>query len=388
MSLPATTVTIYLPGATTVAPVLNITTTRGRATPLFTTIPAGTGALTLGNEDRKFDPLNASSPYFGQIIPGKRVTIADGGVTTFDGFVADWNFNYDLQGGRSYASAVLEDGLGKLGRATFNAWTTTNGDQPGARLTAVLARPEVGYTGATSFSQGSFYLQADSVTWGSNVLNYCQLVSATDQGLFFVSRTGALTFKDRGSFINVTPSATLGPAGIPFDQITTSYGTELLYNRVAISALNGTQQSVSDATSIAAYGATYALQASNLLMQDNQSALDLANRLLKIYKDPLYRFESISIPVHTLSGANQAIVLGLDIGAVVTVTWTPNNLGSAMTRTCVVEGVRRSSTPTSYVLQLTLNDSSIAQTGHYWTVEDVTYGAFSAGGVLNFPIAF
>jgi hypothetical protein len=72
----------------------------------------------------------------------------------------------------------------------------------------------------------------------------------------------------------------------------------------------------------------------------------------------------------------------------VTVTFTPNNVGAAITRTCVVEGIRHTIMPMHHEMELTLNDSSIAQTGHYWTVGDATYGGFSAGGVLNYPIAF
>lgn len=115
----------------------------------------------------------------------------------------------------------------------------------------------------------------------------------------------------------------------------------------------------------------------------------LRDRLLSVYKDPIYRFESITVDVHKLSGATQTTVLGVDIGNVVTVTWTPNSTGSAITRMCVVEGVRHSvSAEMTHVMTLTLNDSSIAQTGHFWTVEDATYGVVDGGGALAYPVAF
>ena len=42
--------------------------------------------------------LNASSPYYGNIIPGRRVDILAGGVTVFTGRIQDWNYSYDVSG--------------------------------------------------------------------------------------------------------------------------------------------------------------------------------------------------------------------------------------------------------------------------------------------------
>jgi hypothetical protein len=387
VTAPTPVVSIYLPTSTAVTQATNATISRGRMGPAFPSITAGSGSVMLNNEDRKFDPLYTSSPYNGQIVPGKRANVTAGAISIFDGFISDWGFSYDVSG-RSVATASLEDGLGKLGRAQFNEWNTTNGDQPGARFTAIMARGEVGYPGATSFDNGAFYLQSDYVSWGSNVLNYCQLVAQSDQGLFFVDRSGTLKFKDRLSQINAATGAAIGTGGIPFSQIVTSYGTTLLYNYVAVGRFGGINQTVTDATSVATYGATYGLSLTNLVLQDDSEALDLAKRLLSVYKNPLYRIESVVVLLHSLGGTDQTSMLSLDIGSTVTVTFTPNNVGAAITRTCVVEGIRHTIMPMHHEMELTLNDSSIAQTGHYWTVGDATYGGFSAGGVLNYPIAF
>ncbi len=39
-------------------------------------------------------------------------------------------------------------------------------------------------------------MQADYVSWDSNVLNYLQLVARTDAGLLFSSRTNVVTYLD------------------------------------------------------------------------------------------------------------------------------------------------------------------------------------------------
>lgn len=393
MSQPAVTFSIYMPTSTAVTAYTNTCTIdRGRPSPVFEDIDRGTASAQLNNEDRRFDPLYASSPYLGHTVPGRRAVITAAGVTVFDGFVTDWNYDYDILG-RSVAIVQTEDALGKLARASFDEWTTTNGELPGARLTSVMARPEVNYTGTTAFDTGAFALAGDTITWDSNVLNYAQLIARTDFGLFFVSRSGVLTFKDRLSFHAASSAATFGTSGIGFSAITTSYGAELLYNRVSVDRVktgdvDPEPVSASDATSISAYDGTYTLALNGLLLQDEATAQYLADNLLSYYKDPLYRFESITVDVHGLTGGQQTTVLSLDIGSVVTVTWTPNSTGSAISRTCVVEGIRHQVTPDTYTLEFTLNDTTTTQTQNVFILEDNTYGLIDGTGTFAYPLAF
>ena len=48
---------------------------------------AGNAQVTLHNENRWFDPLNAASPYVGNIIPRRAIRISSAGVTQFTGVI-------------------------------------------------------------------------------------------------------------------------------------------------------------------------------------------------------------------------------------------------------------------------------------------------------------
>ena len=397
MAAPTTTVSIYLPTSQAVTSDTNIATiTRGRTSGVFSTIDAGVTQVQLNNEDRDYDPLYATSPFFGQVIPGKRIVIVSGGVTVYDGDVADWSYSYDVSG-RSVAIVAGEDDLALFGRAQFDEWTTTRGELPGARIASVLARPEVNYVDTVALDAGVTVLADDFVSWGSSVLNYIQLVAQTDNGLFYVSRAGVPTFKDRHAFIAVASAATFGTGGIGISEIGVSYGRDQLYNRVIVErsepvladAPVPVPQSVSDVTSITTHRGTFSLGLPGLLLQDDATALDLATFLLATYKNPIYRFESITVAVHGLTGGEQTTVLGLDLGSVVTVTWTPNGVGSAITRTCIIEGIYHSIMPMVHTMTFTLNDSSITQTGNFWQPGVAVFGVFNAGtGATDYPIAF
>jgi hypothetical protein len=183
-------------------------------------------------------------------------------------------------------------------------------------------------------------LQGDNVSWGSSVLNYIQLVTRSDLGRFYADRSGVVTFRDRLDPINVGASVTFADdgTGVPFQGIAVEYGSELLYNRVGIDREGGTLQTVTDAASQALYGASSLSERGLLLNSDTQS-LAMANYLLGIYAEPELRVAELVVELSPLTGTQQAGVLGIDIASVIAVTWTPNGVGAAMERACIVEGI-------------------------------------------------
>jgi len=99
---------------------------RGRTSPLddFRT---GRASFRLRNTDRRFDPLHASGPYFGQLLPGRQVRIRSTAnavtVDQFRGFVRGWPQSFDDAGYWAYVDVECYDGLGWLSEAR-----TTTGD--------------------------------------------------------------------------------------------------------------------------------------------------------------------------------------------------------------------------------------------------------------------
>lgn len=362
------------------ADTMRVSVRRGRDSQLFTDIPAGTASVQLQNRTRTYDPNFAASPYAGNIRPGKRVTIASNGISIFDGIIRDWNLDYEV-GGQSLAFAECVDALGQLGRMEFDAWTTTASQTAGPRITAVLDRPEVAFTANRSIDTGVSVLQGDSVTWGSNVLNYLQLVTRSDLGRFYASRTGVVTFRDRLDPLNVGIAVTFADdgTGVPFAGVAVSYGSELLYNRVGIDRTGGVRQTVTDAASQALYGAS-SLSETGLLLNSDTQSLDMANYLLGIYDSPELRVAELVVELATLTGAQQAQVLGLDIASVISVTWTPNGVAPAMSRACIVEGISHEITPGSHTVTLSLGD---ADRRSFLQLDDAIFGVLGTN-VLAF----
>jgi hypothetical protein len=93
---------------------------RGRSSSLddFRT---GVASFSLLNTDRRFDPLNASGPYFGNLLPGKQVRIRATAnsvtVDQFRGFIKGWPQSFAEGGKLARVDVECYDGLGWLSEA-------------------------------------------------------------------------------------------------------------------------------------------------------------------------------------------------------------------------------------------------------------------------------
>ena len=320
---------------------------RGRPSQLFDVIDPGTGTVELDNDLRTFDPLYAAGDHYGNIKPGLRVTVSSNGVTVFECKVADWNLSYQI-GGPYLASMELEDALAVLGRQEFDEWTTTAAQTAGERLTDVLNRAEVGWPGgARDIDDGVSTLQDDLVTWGSNVLNYCQLVNQTDLGYFFASRDGQITFRDRHSNISTTPAAVFADdgTGIVFQGVASTFGSEVYFTRVVVDREGGIGQAVT--TTAAETEGVRSLTLTGLLQDSDSQALDMALFLANVYStgDTRVSMVRVALDDRVLTAAQITQVLQLELNTLVSVVYTPNGIGDPIEQDCVVQGLDHDITP-------------------------------------------
>ena len=282
--------------------------------------------------------LFAQAPYHGELVPGKRVNVAVWGQTVFDGTAEDWNNEWSVDRDAS-ATLFAIDGLGDLAMREFDEWTTTS-QTAGPRLTASLNRGEVNYGINRDFDTGASTLQSDVVTWGSNVLNYCQLVAKSDAGRFFATRENVLRFMDRHALLNPQSAVEFRDdgTGVAFHGIETQVGAELLFNRVGVDREGGTLQTVEDTDAQTEFGVR-ALNLSGLLMDSDEQSADMADWLLNTYKAPVVRIASVMVKVNALTAEQRGAVTRLDLGDVIAVSWTPQGIGDPLEQTLVVEGV-------------------------------------------------
>ncbi len=90
---------------------------------------AGVLSVTVNNEDRAFDPLYTSSPFYGDIVPRRDVRVLANGTAQYVGKILDWNFDFEPNG-RQSASLEAADGFhisGTAGVDSGHCHTTVDG---------------------------------------------------------------------------------------------------------------------------------------------------------------------------------------------------------------------------------------------------------------------
>lgn len=287
----------------------------------------------------------SGSGVYGEILLGRTITVYDGAVLVFTGFVEDYDYEWDA-GGRCEVTLVVRDSFATLGATTFLEWTTTEGQLTGARVSAVLDRAEVGFPSggsARDIDTGTQPLQADLVSYGSNVLSYLQKVNKSENGRLFVDRSGVLTFQDRYASFGLAASAAFDDAGndIPFSSIEARFGTELLHFKVSVDREDGIAQTATNAGQIAAYpslGVRH-LTIGGMLYQSDDHSLGLAEFLLGRYSTIGAVVSGLTVKLHGLGSSDRAVVAALDVGDVVSLSWTPPGTTGVVFQTLSIESV-------------------------------------------------
>jgi hypothetical protein len=284
---------------------------------------AGELTAVLNNENRDFDPLYSGSPYFGDIVPRREVRLTVDSVRQFTGIIDDWNLIYDPDG-QSKAQLIAADDFTLLARQAVTAGTATV-QSSGERVEAVLDMPSVAWTKARDIDTGASELGAD--VFEGNALEYLNKVSISEQGNLFISKSGALTFKGR---LDATPTSSSlitfadDGTGIPYTRVSVNYGTELLYNTVTVESGAGIRTAINQ-TSRTVYGVSE--ESLDTLVSTTAQLQNLADFTVQKYAEPEYRLETIGMNVNTLSPAHKTTVLGMELGDVVLLRFTPNNIG-------------------------------------------------------------
>jgi hypothetical protein len=347
----------------------SVTISRGKSRSLDR-YQAGNLVVNFNNRNRYFDPTYVDSPYFGQIVPRRDIRIWVNNLIAFVGTIDDWDLQYSPSG-ESTATASAYDGFNFLAGQTLTAGTYSS-QKSGARVAAVLADASVAWPFGSVVDTGSATLQGDAVTAEDNALQYLQLVESTEPGDLFVARDGKLTFYDRAK---VFPSATApvltdSGSGIEYSQIRVTYGSELLYTQAELTRKgDSTVVQANDLSAQDLYGIRV-LSSEGLLSNSVADLGELAIYYVGQYSQPEYRFEQVEVILSQLSVTDQNTLLGLDLGSVCKVVFTPNGVGSPIEKYAKVISIAHNSNTLEHRMSIGLGTLA----ANSFVLDDVGFG--------------
>lgn len=378
----------------------SVSISRGKSR-LLDKFKAGTTQIVLDNTNREFDPTNTSSPYNGGIVPRRQVKVSIDDDTHFFGVIDDWNLDYQPEG-KQLATILASDGFTALNNQSLE------GGVQDVELSSVRVEKILDETGVNwpsdrrAIQEGVVTLGADTIEAGENALSYLQLVERSEFGRLFIGKDGNLTFRSRTFAPSTDAVATLTDdgTGIPFQEVAVEFGSELLFNEVNVtSEITGNTSTATDADSIEEYGVITVNQ-SGLLMNTDEQAENLAEFLVSRFKEPEFRFKSVSVKLDNLSSVNKQTILDLELGEVVRVKFTPNQIGDPIDRVGEIISIKEQINVNEHIVQFglqqtqlplildselvgKLDEQVLGEANQAWTLGDPILGRLSAGMTLS-----
>jgi hypothetical protein len=345
--------------------VMAVSTRRGRNR-ILANFEAGTATVTINDPNSDFNPQNTASPYYGKLIPLRKIRIwADTtllGITyriaLFSGYINSFDTSF-YQGVQQTSTVTLQctDGfrlLNNVATGTAPVPGCTAGQLSGARVNALL--DFAGFPNSMrSIDVGDSTMQVDP---GGNrgILQAIQTVEQSEFGAFFISRAGEARFLDRTTVSELADTTVRnytdnpGPVDLTYTNVDFAFDDQLILNDVTVTRVGGTPQNAQSPESIATYF-TKSGQRNDILVQTDQQSQDQANTLLAARKNSQIRIDSMTLNLATGTEFEALVNVSMDIYTLINITKTLAG-GSTITRELFVQGVQHDVKPGSWNTKL------------------------------------
>jgi hypothetical protein len=199
-----------------------------------------------------------------------------------------------------------------------------------------------------SIATGSGYCSTSE--YNDNALNALQKIADTENGLFFVDRSGILTFRNRYYWQQVTEGmtsqATFGDdQGIDYETFGFRYDADQMANTFVINSGIGVPQTASDAATVTAYGSRTVTIDTLLSTVD---ALSMAQGLAAQYAEPVLRSEPFKVNMY--SDINATRLLNLELGYKFTLRRNALGVSSPIVQNLSLDSVQHFIRPDSWTV--------------------------------------
>ncbi len=335
---------------------------------------AGQLSVSFRNATRAFDPTFEASPFFGQIVPKRAIRISNNDKIQFQGVVDDWNISYE-RGGNSLAVAQCFDSISFLAGRSFGDVSFSE-ESTKERIDSVLDEIEWSEE-LRDLGDTVTNVVSDTVSADTNVLEYLQKLARGEPGDLFVDKTAKLKFVGRNeAFTSDGLTFADDGSGVGYKTIEAVFGSEELFNKVTVTSPAG-NETRSNSSSIGEYGERDLLR--NTFLSSSDEVGQLADFLVDRFELPEFRFQGITIDLRAQSEQVKNDILDLELGNIVEVKFTPNEIPPQIIRYGKIIGIQQQVTPQVQEVILRLQTTE----GALLVLDDQVFGRLDAGNELG-----
>lgn len=341
---------------------LRVAIRRGRNR-ILNSFEAGTATVVLEDENGDFNPQNSSGPFFGKLLPLRKIRIFadydDGSglerYYIYSGYITSFDNIFRL-GVEEVSTVTFQcvDAFRLLQNVNISTVAGSSaGQTTGARIENLLDIASFPVS-QRLIDVGDTLVQADPAS-DRSLLQACQTIEQSELGGFFIDDEGNAVFLSRTTVSEKADETPLlfndNGTDISYQSIDFAYDDTQIFNDITVTRLGGVAQNVQSSSSIATFF-IHSGARSNLLMETDAEALDQALMLLNARQDALLRIDSIGLNLMDPSASNR-ISAGLesDLFTLINVTKT-GQAATTYNLELFVQGIQHDITPNLWTTRL------------------------------------
>jgi len=333
---------------------------------------AGTATIRVLDQNGDWNPTNPTSPYFGKLVPLRKVRISADGEFLFSGYTITYNYTWDKEQNIGYVDIELADAFRLFNMSNITTVTgATAGETTGARITDIL--DTIGFpTSMRNIQAGSTTVQADPGTSRTS-LQAIKNMEFSEQGAFYILPSGNAEFLSRATIqsksgVNPTFFSNDG-TGISYRNIVTALDDKLIINQTSITRAGSSSPQVANNTASQIKYFPHSYTATDLLVQTDAQALDIAQAYTATRAETTLRVDALTLDLNTADyAAGTTAALTLDFFDTIRVKNVGQD-GTVIDKTLQCMGVTHEITPgtwnTTFVTSEPIIDSFIIGSSLY-----------------------
>jgi hypothetical protein len=319
---------------------------------------AGTATVRVYDPNGDWNPQNPASPYYGKLVPLRKIRVSGDGIYLFSGYTTAYNYTYPKDQDIGFVDIECSDAFRLFNMANISSVTGSSaGQTTGARIDDIL--DTVSWpTSMRDINTGNSTVQADPATSRTS-LAAMKNVEFSEQGAFYVSPSGNAVFDQRSYIIsksgqNPTTFANDG-TGIGYKNIVFAFDDKLIINQASITRTGGTAQTSTNAASITKYF-PHSINVTDLVVQTDAEALNIAQTYVATRAETTIRIDALTLDLNTPSyTAGISAALNLNFFDTMAITNVAQN-GTTIQKTLQCMGIQHDITPNSWNTTFTTSE--------------------------------
>jgi hypothetical protein len=335
--------------------VRNITIDRGRNIQ-SDTYQSGTAVIRVLDPLSYFNPQNTSSPYYGYLVPLRKIRVSATTSTTqkflFSGYTTEYRYTYDQAENMGYVDIYAADAFRLFNLAQITTVADSGaGQATGTRIGKILDQIQFP-TSMRTISTGNSLCQADPGTLRTS-LESLKNVEFSEQGSFYTDGSGTAVFKSRNqvaSSISGTPIDFNQTGGIPYRNLVFAFDDKLIINTASIQRIGGTAQTYQNAASVARYF-PHQYSAQKLVIDTDENALNIAATYVATRAETVIRIDAMTVDLMDTAVPTDTMI-GLDYFTNVKISNIQPD-GSTIVKTLQVQGLKWEISPNAMQVTVT-----------------------------------